>query len=61
MFKNKDILFMMIFAAIFGIVVGVSSYNFGALSRYKMPAQLLFVTALLLIYNIAKDERKMLK
>ncbi len=60
MFKNKDILFMMIFAVIFGIVVGVSSYNFGALSRYKMPAQLLFVTALLLIYNIAKDERKVL-
>ncbi|MBL1232152.1 MAG: hypothetical protein COA31_005505 [Flavobacteriales bacterium] len=61
MFKNKDILFMMIFAAIFGVIVGVSSYNFGALSRYKMPAQLLFVSALFLIYNIAKDEKRMLK
>ena len=57
-FKNKDILFMMIFAVVFGIIVGMSSYNFGALSRYKMPAQLLFVTALFLIYNIAKDEKK---
>lgn len=57
-FKNKDILFMMIFSVIFGVIVGVSSYNFGALSRYKMPAQLLFVTALFLIYNIAKDEQK---
>lgn len=56
--KNKDILFMMIFSIIFGIIVGLSSYNFGALSRYKMPAQLLFVTALFLIYNIAKDEKK---
>ena len=59
-FKNKDILFMMIFSVIFGIIVGVSSYNFGALSRYKMPAQLLFVSALFLIYNIAKDEKKTL-
>jgi len=57
-FKNKDILFMMIFSMVFGIIVGVSSYNFGALSRYKMPAQLLFVSALFLIYNLAKDEKK---
>jgi len=57
-FKNKDILFMMIFAAIFGVIVGVSSYNFGALSRYKMPAQLLFVCALFLIYNISKEDKK---
>lgn len=53
--KNKDILFMMIFSILFGITVGLSSYNFGALSRYKMPAQLLFVTALVLIYNVSKD------
>ncbi|HLU85189.1 MAG TPA: hypothetical protein VKZ45_06930, partial [Vicingaceae bacterium] len=58
MFKNKDIFFMMIFSTLFGISVGISSYNFGALSRYKMPAQLLFVTALILIYNISKEEKK---
>ncbi|MCW8940704.1 MAG: hypothetical protein OQJ88_08610, partial [Flavobacteriales bacterium] len=55
---NKDVLFMMIFSVLFGVVVGMSSYNFGALSRYKMPAQLLFVTALILIYNIAREEKK---
>lgn len=57
-FANKDVLFMMIFSVLFGVTVGVSSYNFGALSRYKMPAQLLFVTALILIYNISKEEKK---
>lgn len=57
-FINKDVLFMMIFSILFGIAVGISSYNFGALSRYKMPAQLLFITALLLIYNISKNEKK---
>ena len=56
-YKNKDILFLMIFALIFGVVVGISSYNFGALSRYKMPAQMFYVIALILISDktIAKD------
>lgn len=57
-FKNNDILFMMIFSVLFGITVGMSSYNFGALSRYKMPSQFLFVTALVLIYNVSKDIKK---
>ncbi|PCJ01400.1 MAG: hypothetical protein COB15_00315 [Flavobacteriales bacterium] len=50
-FRNKDILFLLIFALIFGVVVGISSYNFGALSRYKMPAQMFYVIALILIYD----------
>jgi hypothetical protein len=49
--NNKDVLFLMIFALIFAVVVGISSYNFGALSRYKMPAQMFFVIALTLIYS----------
>ena len=55
-FKNKDILFLLIFALIFGVVVGISSYNFGALSRYKMPAQMFYVIALILIHD--KHTRK---
>jgi len=53
-YKNKDILFLLIFALIFGIVVGISSYNFGALSRYKLPAQMFFVIALVLINDRTK-------
>jgi hypothetical protein len=50
-FKNKDILFLLLFSLTFGVIVGISSYNFGALSRYKMPAQMFFVLAIVLILD----------
>lgn len=48
-FQNNDISFLLLFAIIFGVVVGITSYNFGALSRYKIPAQMFYVIALILI------------
>lgn len=51
LFKNKEVLFLMIFGVVFGIVVGISSYNFGALSRYKIPAEIFFITSLIIIYH----------
>ncbi len=48
-FRNSDISFLLLFALIFGVVVGLTSYNFGALSRYKMPSQMFYVIALILI------------
>jgi len=56
-FKNKEALFMMIFALIFGVMVGVSSYNFGALSRYKIPAQFFFILSLIIAQSQARRER----
>lgn len=56
-YKNKDIRFMMIFSLSFGFIVGISSYNFGALSRYKIPAQMFFVVSLMLIYLITKKQK----
>lgn len=49
MLKNKEALFSMFFALVMGAIVGLSSYNFGALSRYKIPAQLFFIVALIII------------
>ncbi len=60
-FYNKDIRFMMIFALSFGFIVGISSYNFGALSRYKMPAQMFFILALTLIYKLTLNKRLIIK
>ncbi|MEX0812145.1 MAG: hypothetical protein WD048_07995 [Chitinophagales bacterium] len=37
-FNNPIVLFFLSFALIFGFAVGYTSFNFGALSRYKIPA-----------------------
>ncbi|MBV6484729.1 MAG: hypothetical protein KFKLKKLM_01240 [Flavobacteriales bacterium] len=58
LFKNKEALFMMVFGITFGFVVGISSYNFGALSRYKIPAEMFFITSLILIYNDYLTEKR---
>jgi hypothetical protein len=46
--KDPNLLFFLIFSLIFAFAVGVSTYNFGALSRYKIPC-LPFYTAFLII------------
>lgn len=57
-YKNKDVLFLLVFALVFGAICGISSYNFGALSRYKMPAQVFFVLALILITSRISNNNK---
>jgi hypothetical protein len=49
--NNKEILFLLSFGLPFAFIVGLSSYNFGALSRYKIPAELFYLMALVLIYK----------
>ncbi|MBX2958860.1 MAG: hypothetical protein KF732_02785 [Flavobacteriales bacterium] len=56
LFKSKEAFFMMLFAIIFGVVVGISSYNFGALSRYKIPAEMFFITSLIIVYYKSKEQ-----
>lgn len=58
LFKCNEAFFMMLFAIMFGVVVGISSYNFGALSRYKIPAEMLFIVSLTLVYHKHKEEEK---
>ena len=47
---DPTIQFCLIFSVIFAFAVGISSYNFGALSRYKIPCLPFFALALILIY-----------
>jgi hypothetical protein len=56
-FTNANILFLVIFALMFAFGVGVSTFNFGTLVRYKIPMLPFFVAALTLIYDYSKRLR----
>lgn len=47
---NYTIQFCFIFAIMFAFAVGISSYNFGALSRYKIPCIPFYILTLVLIF-----------
>lgn len=56
-FGNPDITFCLIFSVVFAFAVGVSTYNFGTLARYKIPLIPFFLIALILtVYS--NNERK---
>jgi len=59
--KNKDVLFLLSFAIPFAFIVGLSSYNFGALSRYKIPAELFYLIALVIIYKGDKSNNNLIE
>lgn len=48
--QDPNIQFCLVFSILFAFAVGISTYNFGALSRYKIPALPYFALALVLIY-----------
>ncbi|MFT5667017.1 MAG: hypothetical protein ACI9DK_001205 [Vicingaceae bacterium] len=50
--SNPDIRAFMLFAVIFGVTVGLTSYNFGALSRYKIPGIPFYVASISIIYYL---------
>ncbi len=51
---QPDILFLMVFAITFSFAVGVSTFNFGTLVRYKIPMMPFFGVALVLIHAYSK-------
>ncbi len=48
--SDPTIQFCLIFAIVFAFAVGLSSGNFGALSRYRIPCLPFYAMALMLIY-----------
>lgn len=57
-FSKPNVLFTLAFSLVFAFAIGVSTYNFGTLVRYKVPLLPFFVTALILILDYSKSERK---
>ncbi len=53
---SSDVSFYMLFSLIFSLAVGVSTYNFGALARYKIPMMPFYIVALMLIHAKLKPE-----
>jgi len=56
--SDPNIQFALIFTIIFAFAVGISSYNFGSLSRYKIPCLPLYTLSLVLIYYRNNDPAK---
>ncbi|MDH5398959.1 MAG: hypothetical protein OEX02_12485 [Cyclobacteriaceae bacterium] len=56
---QPEIIFCLTFALVFAFAVGISTYNFGTLSRYKLPVMPVYLTGLLLIYYKSKREMKL--
>jgi hypothetical protein len=48
--KDPNLSFCLAFSIIFAFAVGISSYNFGALSRYKIPCLPFYAASLIILY-----------
>lgn len=57
--QKADIIFCVVFALVFAFAVGVSTSNFGTLSRYKIPMMPYYLLALGMIHAYWKRDRKL--
>jgi hypothetical protein len=56
--KDPFLILCIFFTLVFAIFVGISSFNFGTLVRYKMPCIPFFLTALVVLDSENKKEKK---
>jgi hypothetical protein len=59
--NNPNVLFALIFSLAFAFAVGVSTFNFGTLVRYKIPLLPFFLVALILILHHSKSDKKLVE
>lgn len=56
--SNPFLIFSFLFAIFFAFAVGLTTYNFGSLARYKIPMYPFFVSGLFILLSYSKRERK---
>lgn len=57
--SQPEVAFGLFFSIVFAFAVGISTYNFGSLSRYKIPLMPFYISALLMLYSYVKSDRKL--
>ena len=57
--SNPDVVFCLTFSLSFAFAVGISSFNFGTLARYKMPLLPFFALWLVLLLNYENKDKKL--
>jgi hypothetical protein len=55
--SNPDVLFCLVFSITFAFAVGVATFNFGTLSRYKIPLLPFYSLALILMMDYSKRDK----
>ena len=58
---NPIIIFCFSFTITLGFIVGLSSYNFGALTRYRIPLLPLYLSGLILLFSKLKSAKAEIK
>jgi hypothetical protein len=59
MLYDPNIVFCLVFCITFAFAVGLSTYNFGTLSRYRIPLLPFYVMSLVLMFDYSNRERKL--
>ncbi len=54
--SNPEVAFCLTFTIVFAFAVGVSTFNFGTLARYKIPLLPFFAIALFLLHFNPKEK-----
>jgi hypothetical protein len=54
---NPEVAFTLSFTIVYAFAVGVSTYNFGTLARYKIPILPFFFLGLVILYNLVKEKK----
>ena len=56
---NYDVLFCLVFSLIFAFAIGISTFNFGTLARYRIPLLPFYLIALIILNTYSNKERKL--